>query len=105
MARQVKYSFLKKNVAAQAKLSILLALISLAVMPVLLLLSFFGVGRGRLILGAVALVAVLLAIYAFVLGIRALTKRDSRIRTAAAATILSGVVLIAWISVFVFGTV
>ncbi len=103
MARQIKYTFLKKDSAHGTGLAITLSVISLATMLLLFLLSFFGVGKGYTILGAVGLAAGLLALYAFMLGIRALAKRDSHIRRAAATTILSGVVSIAWIAVFILG--
>ena len=103
MARQVKYTFLEKDNARGARLAILLSVISLAVMPLLFLLSFFGIGKGHTVLGGIGLAAGLLAIYSFVLGLRALAKRDSHIRIAAAATILSGIVSIAWVAVFILG--
>ena len=103
MAREIKYTFLKKDGAHGIGLAIILSVISLVTMLLLFLLSFFGVGKGYTILGAVGLAAGLLAFYAFVLGIRALSKRDSHIRRAAATTTFSGVVSIAWIAVFIFG--
>ena len=98
-----KFTFLEKRTATATKMSLILGIASLAVLLVLLLLSALGVGEGHNVLGAIGLAAMLFAWYAFFLGLRVLARRDSRIRAAAVATVVSGVASIAWISLFLLG--
>ena len=52
---------------------------------------------------AVGLVGALFALFAFIIGMIALAKRESRYRLCVAAAIISGLMMIIWLTVFLNG--
>lgn len=103
MSKRKQYHFLKKKEAPEAKLSIIFSSVSLVAMAVLFLVSLGYKGKGSEVLGAVGLVALLLAYYAFYLGLQVLRQRKPEYRLPAFAAIYSGLLSLAWTALFLWG--
>ncbi|MDD6684856.1 MAG: hypothetical protein PUE47_03500 [Lachnospiraceae bacterium] len=102
MARP-RYTFLKNKNLPDLKWSLLLSTVSLAVMTVLLLLSFFRKGQGFAASGAFGLGGFLLALYSFVTSMRILVRRPEHLRLPAFCTIYAGGLFIGWLSLLMLG--
>ncbi len=87
----------------RARAAIVFSGISLVLLLVTLLLAAALKGKAPLALGAAALVGALCAAYAFIIALRALTRRESRYRLCVAAAIFSGLMSILWLTVFLNG--
>ncbi len=103
MAKKYKYSFTQKNESKEGLEALIFAGISFASFLILSILSFAFLGGGGTVLGAVGLVAMLLALYGCYLGLKGLARRGMRKRYAASGTICAGVVAILWLAVFLVG--
>ncbi|MGI6116819.1 MAG: hypothetical protein ACOYBC_00375 [Bilifractor sp.] len=97
-----KYTFVKK-VAPAAKESLIMSTISLGLFVLDIILSCAFSGKGGAFLGAIGLFAMLVAMYGFYLGIRAISKRGTNYRITALGTIFAGIMSIIWLSVFFLG--
>ena len=87
----------------RAKASIVFSGVSLLLLLVTLLFAAGLKGKAPLAIGAAALVGALCAGYAFIIGLLALTRRESRYRLCVAASIFSGLMAILWLTVFLNG--
>lgn len=101
--QEEKYTFLEPGEMPRAKASLVFAAVSLAIFLVSLLLTWGFDGKAGMALGALGLVGALLADYAFVIGLLALARRESRQRQCLAAAICSGLMAIVWLTVFLNG--
>ncbi len=97
------YSFLEPGDMPRANASLVFSGLSLAILLILILVAFILEGKGGLVLGAVGLVGALFALYAFIIGMIALARRESRYRLCVTATITSGLMMIIWLTVFLNG--
>ena len=103
MAKKYKYSFTRKNEAKGGREAVILSAVSLALFLVLIVVSFCYAGEGGPILGAVGLVAMLLALYGCYLGLKGLVEKDTGHRLSAIGTICAGVMSIVWLALFLVG--
>ncbi len=104
MAKEkIRYTFKKEKRITDTVVSLILAAVSLLLMGGSVMLSLSMGRNGPAVLGAAGLAGMLLAAYAFFLGMRALSRRDQKIRQAMAAAAFSGVMAIMWIIVFLLG--
>ena len=87
----------------RANASILFSGLSLAILLITILAAFLMGGQGGLILGAAGLTGALFALYGFVIGMIALARRESRYRLCVVSAILSGLMMIIWLTVFLNG--
>ena len=97
------YSFLDPGDLPRANASLIFSGISLGILLLSILIAAVEEGQGGLPLGAFGLVGALLALYAFIIGMVALTRRESRYRLCVVAAITSGVMMIIWLTVFLNG--
>ncbi|MCR4751411.1 MAG: hypothetical protein K5852_03860 [Eubacterium sp.] len=97
------YTFLEPGDMPRANASILFSGLSLAILLITILAAFLMGGQGGLILGAVGLTGALFALYAFVIGMIALARRESRYRLCVVSAIVSGLMMIIWLTVFLNG--
>ena len=98
-----KYTFLEPGDMPRAKAAILFSLISLLILLATLLIARIFKGKAGLALGAAALVGALCAGYAFIIGLKALSRRESRHRLCVTAAISSGLMAIIWLTIFLSG--
>ncbi len=98
-----KYTFIVQDNGVNAKASIVISLISAALMGILILIAFLVQGQAGMAIGAVGLIGALLAVYAFILGMRALVRRECDFRLASVSGILSGILVIFWLALVLLG--
>ncbi|MEE0956128.1 MAG: hypothetical protein U0L49_10015 [Eubacterium sp.] len=103
MSREKRYTFLKKKVSKEARFSMVLTLLSVLLLAASVVVSAWYGGQGGLIVGALGLLGALFALYAFIVAIRQLVKREDTYMQAGAATILSGIMTIGWLSLILWG--
>ena len=101
--REERYTFLEPGDMPRAKASLVFAAGSLGMLLLCFLLAYLFQGKAPLFLGAAGLVGALCAVYAFILGLIALAKKESRQRQRIVATLCSGVMVIVWLTVFLNG--
>ena len=97
------YSFLEPGDMPRANASLVFSGLSLAVLLITILVASVLEGKGGQVLGAAGLVGALFALYAFIIGMRALARRESRYRLCVTAAITSGLMMIIWLTVFLNG--
>ncbi|MCI1328373.1 MAG: hypothetical protein LKG53_05135 [Lachnospiraceae bacterium] len=97
-----KYTFIKK-VAPAAKESLILSTVSLGLLVADVIISCAMKGNGGALLGAIGLFAMLVAMYGFYLGIRAISDRGTNYLITALGTIFAGIMSIIWLGVFFLG--
>ncbi len=97
------YTFLEPGDMPRANAAILFSGLSLAILLITILAAFFLGGKGGMILGAAGLAGALFALYAFVIGMIALARRESRYRLCVVSAIVSGLMMIIWLTVFLNG--
>ena len=97
------YSFLEPGDLPRANASLIFSGLSLAILLIMIFVAFVMEGQGGLVLGAAVLVGALFALYAFIIGMIALAKRESRYRLCVVAAITSGLMMIIWLTVFLNG--
>jgi hypothetical protein len=103
MAKKYKYSFTQKNESKEGLEALILSGLSFAAFLVLCILAFAFSGEGGTVLGAVGLVAMLMALYGAYLGLKGLAGRTVKKRYAASGTICAGIMSIVWLAVFLVG--
>lgn len=103
MSHPKRYTFLKKKVSRESRFSVILTIISLLVLLAAVLVSAYYGGQAGLVVGAMGLAGALFALYAFIVAIRQLVKREDTYLQAGVATILSGFMTIAWLSLILWG--
>ena len=97
-----KYTFIKK-VAPAAKESLILSTVSLSLLVADVIISCAMKGNGGALLGAIGLFAMLVAMYGFYLGIRAVSDRGTNYLITALGTIFAGIMSIFWLGVLFLG--
>ena len=97
------YSFLEPGDMPRANASIIFSGISLAILLISILIASIMEGQGGMVLGAAGLAGALFALYAFIIGMLALARIESRYRLCVAAAIISGLMMIIWLTVFLNG--
>ena len=98
-----RYTFLDPGDMPRAKASILFSVGSLGILLLLFLVAYLLQGKTPLAVGAAALVGALCAVYAFIIGLIALARHESRHRLCVTATLFSGIMVIIWLTVFLNG--
>ena len=100
--KKSRYTFLKK-VAPGAKESMVLSSVSLGLFLLSVLLSYALGGSGGAFLGAIGLFALLVAIYGFLMGLRAISAHGTNHMVTALGTIYAGIMCVVWIGLFFLG--
>ena len=97
------YSFLEPGDMPRANASLIFSGLSLAILLIMIFVAAVLEGQGGPVMGAAGLVGALFALYAFIIGMIALAKRESRYRLCVVAAITSGLMMIIWLTVFLNG--
>ncbi len=103
MAKETRYTFLEKEKALDTVVSLILSAASALILLLAVMFSFSREGQANAAAGAAGLMGALFSLYAFWLGMKALTRKEGRFRNAAAAAILSGILLIIWGGIALLG--
>lgn len=103
MSHKKRYTFLKKKVSEQSRFAMILALLSLIMLAAAVLVSAYYGGQAGLVVGGIGLLGILFAVYGFITAMRDLVKRRDTYLQAGAATVLSGLMAIVWLSLILWG--
>nr|WP_027871874.1 hypothetical protein [[Eubacterium] cellulosolvens] len=98
-----RYTFIEKERFNDTKVSLILSVVSALTMGVCILISFIVQAKGDVALGAAGFAAALFAVYGFILGMKELSGNPEKQNLAMLAAGLSGVMMIAWIVLFLLG--
>ncbi len=103
MAKKYKYSFAGKKEVREGRGAIVLSALSLILFVVSVGLSAITEGNAGLITGAFGLFSILCGIYGFYMGLSVLKTRQKGHGVASAGSILAGIAVIVWLTVFIMG--
>ena len=103
MAENQKFRFVSKPTAKDGKASIIIAVLSAAVMLAAIMISFANGGQAEVVIGAMGLCAIGLAIYSFLLGIFGLNEKNVDHKLSFIGTIAGGLAAILYLAVFFVG--
>lgn len=101
--KKFKYKVLKKKHSARGILSSVLAGISLLLFLASLFCSLVFHGNGGLYLGAMGLIAIVLSVYGFILGLQSLGERERDLLYCKVGALGNGVLMVVWLALFLMG--
>ncbi len=104
MANKKRYRFTENIQSKGGKRSVILAGVSFLLFLTDAILSFAFSGKAGYIAGVIALVACSFAIYGFILGMRSFSEeKKASPYLAVAGSIASGIMAVAWLTIFLSG--
>ena len=103
MADKRRYRFAEEKDSKGGKQSLLLALISVLAFVVCVILSFAKGGTAGPYVGAISIAAMLLAVYAFRIGMQSFGEEGVSPTSSVVGAIISGIVVVGWIALFLAG--
>lgn len=102
MRRKNSYKFADKKHSKRGKISLSLALLSLLAAITMVALSIQNAGNASVYIGSAGLLALILTVVSFVIGISSLLE-DSYKLFPVLGSICSGLMLAGWVTVYVLG--
>lgn len=103
MASRKRYTFIKKEQSKGGKLSMTMALVSLFLFVADVIVSAVLGGKAPYIIGVIALVAMLFAGYGLYLGLQSFSERKVSFTYSIIGSLGCGVLVIAWLTLFLTG--
>lgn len=103
MAKRFKYIISQRNYAKGSKLSAILGCASLGIFLISALAAAGFHGAAGVYVGAGGLLAMLLALYGFWLGMRSFQDKDRNYRYSVVGAILNGVLAACFLGMFLWG--
>ena len=103
MADKKRYTFIEKKESERGMFAFRLAIAAAALFAIDVFISFLYRGEGGPVTGALALTAMLLAAYGFYSGMKSLSEKEVSAAYPVAGTILSGVVMVAFLALYLGG--
>lgn len=102
MAKKYNYNFIRKD-SEGGQVAIRLAAVSAALFLADTAVSFIFAGDAGLVVGAIALFAMLTAGYGFYIGLKSFGEEKVSHRKSAAGTVACGSMAVLWIFLFLIG--
>ncbi len=103
MAKRYRYAFARQDPPPNAILSVALAALSFLLFFVAIAVSYGTRQKAGPLVGGICVFATLLALYGFLLGLRSFSRKAGSHNASVAGTIANGVILIAWLGVYLMG--
>ena len=103
MARVKRYKFAKKRYAKNGQISTILAVVCLALLLLASVVSFLLRGNAGVFVGGIALMAMLLSIYGFYLGLKGFSERDCVNTFCIVGAIANGVIMVGYLAIYLIG--
>ena len=106
MQRRKKYSFYEKKPSRRGRISLGMAIVSFLLFPVCVLVSFLTGGGntfGNALIGGISLMAVLMSVYGFAIGMLSLRENDTVHFAGVIGSLGSGVSAVLWLTLFLKG--
>ncbi|MCF0132518.1 MAG: hypothetical protein HUJ72_01485 [Blautia sp.] len=103
MAKRYRYEFARTKEAEKGKLAIGVAAASFLLFIAAVITAALLNGKYGYIVGGIAFFAVLLAAYGFVMGLASFYEENRKHKTSIVGSLLNGIILVAWIGLFIYG--
>lgn len=103
MARVKRYKFAKKKYAKNGQISTILAAVCLALLLLASIVSFALRGNAGVFVGGIALMAMLLSIYGFYLGLKGFSEKDCSSLFCIIGAIANGLIMVGYLAIFLMG--
>ena len=103
MAKRQKYKFAKKEYAQKGILSTILAGVTLVLFVIAAFLSFCFRGAAGVFVGGIALMAMLLSVYGFYMGMSGFSEKKCSHVFCISGAIANGVLMVIWLALFLIG--
>ena len=103
MAKRYRYAFTRKKEAAGGKWSVTMAVLSVLLLPASVLCAFVNKGEGYHITGGLCLLAALLSVYGFFLGLSSFKEKNTGHLASIVGSIANGVISIVWLGIYLSG--
>lgn len=101
--RSYNYKFTEKTHSATGMLGFALAILSMILGIVMIVISFENSGNGTVYLGSGGVLSLLIALTAFILAVISMQEEERYRLFPVAATIVSVIALVCWITLYVVG--
>jgi len=103
MANRKRYRFTDAVQSVDGRRAVILAVLSAVLFAAAVFISFLQKGAGGAAVGCIGVTAILLAGYGFRLGVRSFREKDVSPVLSVAGSILSGIMLLLWLTMFLRG--
>ena len=103
MRKGRKYRFYEKPQSQGGRFALILAGISVGLFIVSVIFSFHARGNAGTSAGAPALIGMLLAVCSFMFGVRSFREKDTAPGFSIAGTMIGGLVMLGWLTIFLMG--
>lgn len=103
MARVKRYKFAKKKYAKNGMISTVLAAVCLFLLLLASVVSFSLRGNAGVIVGGIALMAMLLSIYGFYLGLKGFSEKDCSSLFCIIGAIANGLIMVGYLAIYLMG--
>lgn len=101
--RRINYRFTEREHSVKGIIGLMLAVLSIILGIIMIVISFQNKGNGSVYLGSGGMLALLMAIVAFVLAIQSMREENSYRLFPVTATLVSGLALVGGISLYAVG--
>lgn len=103
MTRVKRYKFAKKRYAKNGQVSTILAAACLALLLLASVVSFALRGNAGVFVGGIALMAMLLSIYGFYLGLKGFSEKDCSNVFCIVGAIANGLIMVGFLAIYLMG--
>ncbi|MBR2765609.1 MAG: hypothetical protein IKE03_06480 [Blautia sp.] len=103
MAKRYRYAFTRKKEAAGGKWSVAMAVISVLLLPASVFYAFLNGGDKPYITGGLCLLAALLSVYGFFLGLGSFKEKNTGHLASIVGSLANGVISIVWLGIYLSG--
>lgn len=103
MARVKRYKFVKKRYSKEGQISTVLAIVCLALLLCSSFASFALRGGAGVFVGGIALMAMLLSVYGFYLGLRGFSEKNCSNVVCIIGSISNGLIIVAFLAIYLMG--
>ncbi len=103
MARVKRYKFAKKTYAKNGKISAVLAVVCLALLLLASIVSFALRGNAGVFVGGIALMAMLLSVYGFYLGLKGFSEKNCSNLFCIIGAIANGLIMVGYLAIYLMG--
>ncbi len=103
MTNEKRYKFRERTYSKNGRLSCFLALASFVLFIICSLISFAAGGKAGPAVGGAALMAMMLSIYGFYIGMKAMKEKENSLILPVVGSISSGIIMIGWLGLFLSG--
>lgn len=101
--KKYKYAFARQQHSQKGIISTVFAGVSLGIFCISSLCALIFHGKGGIYLGAMGLIAMVLSIYGFVLGLRSFSQKNRNQLYCKIGAVANGSLMVLWLALFLVG--